>query len=446
MTKTLVVGVLALTIFAAQQSSAQNKKLSAEQLIALAGSGSADMGEAIANSFDAKVLQAGMAWAGHGADFFFAIDSAERPALVLDDGRPLVMNEYKDSNYWYAWAKIEPVGTAHTFHYVVEGKAFGGSLDVPVLGPMSYAIPGVPQGKLSAMKIHTSKIYDGMKSAYWVYVPAQYDPGKPAALMVFTDGASYTRREGNLQALNVFDNLIAAGKMPVTIFVMTMPGDVTDSPGTPTYEFVSRFAAEQKRTLKDAMRSTEYDTVSDRYGRYLRDELLPEALAGLNVRKDAYSRAIAGSSSGGICAFNAAWWMPDQFSRVQSWIGSFTAIQWHERPDVADGGQDYPEKVLREPKRNIRVWTQDGAGDQEKNLGSWPLDNIRMANSLKLSGYDFHFNFGKGTHNPAQGEAELPESLTWLWRDYDPAKTEQTYVQDPAEKDKPVFRVGIVNR
>jgi enterochelin esterase family protein len=329
---------------------------------------------------------------------------------------------------------------------MVNGSPFGGSVDAPAFGPMSYAMPGVPQGKLSERHVNVSKIYDGMKSDYWVYVPAQYDPKVPAALMVFTDGQSYTRREGNLQALNVFDNLIAAHKMPVTIFVMTSPGDVTDSPGTPTYQFVSHFAAEQHRTLKDAMRSTEYDTVSDRYAHFLVDELLPEALAGLNVRTDAYSRAISGSSSGGICAFNVAWQMPNQFSRVQSWIGSFTAIQWHERPDVTAGGQDFPDMVLRGPKHNIRVWSQDGANDQEKDHGSWPLDNIRMANAFHLTDYDFHFSFGKGTHNPAQGEAEMPESMAWLWRDYDPAKTVQTYEQDPTEKEKPVFRVAIVNR
>jgi len=102
--------------------------------------------------------------------------------------------------------------------------------------------------------------------------------------------------------------------------------------------------------------------------------------------------------------------------------------------------------VLRGPKRNIRVWSQDGANDQEKDHGSWPLDNIRMANAFHINGYDFHFSFGKGTHNPSQGEAEMPESMAWLWHDYDPAKTGQTYEQDAAEKAKPVFRVAIMNR
>ncbi len=85
-------------------------------------------------------------------------------------------------------------------------------------------------------------------------------------------------------------------------------------------------------------------TPDNRYVTFLRDEVLAEVGAKYNIRKDAYSRAITGSSSGGICSFNAAWQMPDQFSRVIAWIGSFTAIQWREDPANPDGGQDYPEK------------------------------------------------------------------------------------------------------
>ena len=195
------------------------------------------------------------------------------------------------------------------------------------------------------------------------------------------------------------------------------------------------------------MRSTLYDTVSDRYARYLRDEVLAEVAAKYNIRKDAYSRAITGLSSGAICAFNAAWQMPDQFSRVISWIGSFSSIQWREDPNVQDGGQDFPDKVLRESKRNIRVWMQDGSEDIESDRwGSWPLANLRLANALKLKGYDFHFSFGKGTHNTGHGAAEFPAEMIWLWRDYDPAKTAQTYEMEPSEKSKPVFRVSIGNR
>jgi hypothetical protein len=60
--------------------------------------------------------------------------------------------------------------------------------------------------------------------------------------------------------------------------------------------------------------------------------------------------------------------------------------------------------------------------------------------------YDFHFSFGQGGHDSMHGSAELPESLAWLWRDYDPAKTEQLFEMEEPEKSKPYFRVRIANR
>jgi len=57
---------------------------------------------------------------------------------------------------------------------------------------------------------------------------------------------------------------------------------------------------------------------------------------------------------------------------------------------------------------------------ENPNWGSWPLANIRMANALKTRDYDFHFSFGQGTHNGAQGDAQFPAAMTWLWRNYDP--------------------------
>lgn len=317
----------------------------------------------------------------------------------------------------------------------------------PPLSIDSFQNPSVPAGTLSEKLTITSHIYDGMTSNYWIYAPAQYDPKTPAAVMVFNDGGGYINRKGNHPALNVIDNLIAKHKIPVMIAIFTDPGDISGAPDTPTYKFVETYSKKWSRTLKDSMRSTEYDTVSDRYVRFLRDELLPAVAAKYNLRRDAYSHAITGMSSGGIASFNAAWQMPDTFSRVISWIGSFTAIQWHEDPTIADGGQDYPEKVLREPHRNIRVWLQDGSNDQENpRYGSWPLANLRLANALKLKAYDSHFSFGTGPHSPGEGAAEFPDEMIWLWRDYDPDRTEQTYMQDPEEATKPPFRVSITNR
>ena len=94
----------------------------------------------------------------------------------------------------------------------------------------------------------------------------------------------------------------------------------------------------------------------------------------------------------------------------------------------------------------MRVWLSDGADDIENQAGSWPLNNIQLANALKMRGYDFHFRFGVGSHAIAQGALDLPESLAWLWRGYDPAKTVEEYQMEPEEKAKPLFRVRIDNR
>ena len=103
-------------------------------------------------------------------------------------------------------------------------------------------------------------------------------------------------------------------------------------------------------------------------------------------------------------------------------------------------------RVRREARKNLRVWMSDGADDIEGGAGSWPMNNIQLANSLKLKGYDFHFRFGVSMHSIAQGALDLPESLIWLWRDYDAAKTQQSYQMEESERVKPLFRVSITNR
>src|SRR4051812_3019628 len=78
---------------------------------------------------------------------------------------------------------------------------------------------GVPTGKVSKATWTTSKIYPGTTHDYWIYVPAQYDRSKPAALMVFQDGVGFVNETGNWRVPIVFDNLIHKNQMPVTVGV-----------------------------------------------------------------------------------------------------------------------------------------------------------------------------------------------------------------------------------
>lgn len=442
---------LTSVLLAAACSAFAQQKTSALDLIRLAKNGGPELAQSVSQTFNATELQAGTAFKSHLSSVFFVIEAASKPLLMIDGVIGPELHPLVGTALWYAVAEVPKQGATHSFFYLKDGKRFGGTNDLPVFGPLAYLESGVPSGTLSPPLLHTSKIYDGLQTTYWTYVPAQYDPKVPAALMVVQDGQYYIDRESNLPFLNVLDNLIAQKKTPVIVCVFVSPGKISNAPSTPTYAAAKAYGDKWHRQIEDAMRSTLYDTVSDRYPRFLRDELLPEVEAKYNIRKDAYSRGIMGLSSGAICSFNTAWQMPEQFSRVISWIGSYVSLQWNETPQMAEGGQDYPDKVLREPKRNVRVWLQDGSRDQQfgpaqSKYGSWVAANFRMANALKLTGYDFHFSFGEGSHSGAQGAVELPEELVWLWRDYDPAKKEQIYEQDTDERAKPPFRFTLVDR
>lgn len=268
------------------------------------------------------------------------------------------------------------------------------------LGPDSQRIEGVPQGKVTQYKWNESKIYPGTQRDYWVYVPAQYDGQTPASLMVFQDGGSYVQEGGQFRVPIVFDNLIHKGEMPVTIGLFINPGVIPAS---------AEGAAPRRN------RSFEYDDLGGLYARFLIEEMIPAVAKDYQLTDDPAQRAICGISSGGICAFTAAWERPDYFQKVLSHVGSFANIR---------GGHVYPALIRKSERKPIRVFLQDGSNDLDNAFGSWPLSNQQMAAALKYVNYDYKFEFGDGGHNGKHGGAILPDSLRWLWRDHKTATSE----------------------
>ncbi len=49
-------------------------------------------------------------------------------------------------------------------------------------GPDSKAQPGVPKGEVLKFSFENSRVFPGTYRDYWVYVPAQYSPTKPACV------------------------------------------------------------------------------------------------------------------------------------------------------------------------------------------------------------------------------------------------------------------------
>jgi enterochelin esterase family protein len=261
------------------------------------------------------------------------------------------------------------------------------------LGKDSLKQDGVPTGKVSKFQWTSSKIFEGTERDYWVYVPAQYDGSQPACVMVFQDGQGYVSEDGHSRVPNVFDNLIHQNAMPVTIGIFINPGVFPSVDG--------------KKPRSN--RSFEYDSLGDTYARFLLEEILPEVGKQYKLTDKAEGRAIAGISSGGICAFTVAWERPDAFSKVVSYVGSFTNIR---------GGHVYHALIRKTEKKPIRVFLQDGENDLDNLHGNWPLANREMAAALKFSGYDYRFEMGSEGHNAKHGAAILPEMLRWTWRDY----------------------------
>lgn len=280
--------------------------------------------------------------------------------------------------------------------------------DVYLLGPDSQPHEGVPQGKIIGPLTLVSQVFTNSRH-YWVYVPAQYDASQEACLMIFQDGQAFVKLDGDYRIPYVFDNLIYRREMPVTIGVFVNPGHTAQQPESTSTNWGDSINN----------RPTEYNELNDSYARLIIDELLPKIEKEFRISKRPEDRAIAGASSGAICAFTVAWQRPDQFRKVISTIGSFTNLR---------GGHVYPDLIRNSAPKPIRVFLQDGVNDlRGRGRGAsdpydpkrdWHAQNIKMAAALTAKGYDLNYCWGIGTHSNKQGGAIMPEMLRWLWRDY----------------------------
>lgn len=259
--------------------------------------------------------------------------------------------------------------------------------------PASRRQADVPAGKVTQFSFRNSKIYPGTERDYWVYVPSQYDAAQPASLMVFQDGQSYLNPNGASKATIVFDNLIHRKEMPVTIGVFINPGVVpaTGSEAQPRFN-----------------RSYEYDDFSDKYARFLIEELLPEVQKKYNISSRPDDRGICGASSGAIAAFTAAWYRPDAFRRVYSMIGTYVGLR---------GGEEISTLIRKTEPKPLRIFLQDGSNDNNIYCGDWWMANQMMERSLSFAGYELNHVWGKGAHSHQHGGAIFPDAMRWLWKD-----------------------------
>ena len=276
------------------------------------------------------------------------------------------------------------------------------------IGPDSMAQEGVPKGEIRGPFTLPCNVYPGTQHTYWVYVPAQYDPKLPAALMIYQDGQAFKDEKGDMRAQNVMDNLIYRREIPVMLGVFINPGRTPEqTEPSPQAGWGDGFTN----------RGTEYNTPDDKYARIITEELMPALEKDYNISKDPEMHGIGGSSSGAIAAFSVAWERPNEFRKVLSNVGSFTDIK---------GGYVYPlnPSVLAGKKKPIRVFLCDGRNDNRgirngkyDEKWDWFYQNVRLMKALTKKGYDVNYTWGMNNHGQRFGGVAFPEMMRWLWRD-----------------------------
>jgi len=294
---------------------------------------------------------------------------------------------------------------------------------------------GAPKGKSFqfSMALADSKIFDGKDAtldrskpvnttrSISVYVPAQYQDGTPAPVLVIQDGP------GELNLVRyALDNLTIAQdparKIPPFVAVAVQNGG-SDAQGSE--------------------RGLEYDTMSDRYARFIHLEVLPAVIANASVKaaypnlkftEDPQGRAALGCSSGGAAALSMGWFRPDLFSRIITYSGTFVDQQDDDAPEEAEyplGAWEYHSSkslIANSAKKELRIFLNVNendlrANDPESTYHNWVMANQRTAAALKSKGYHYRYVFGRGRGHCDAGvkSATLADALIWVWRGYQPS-------------------------
>jgi len=292
---------------------------------------------------------------------------------------------------------------------------------------------GNPKGKQFefSMPLADSKIFPGNDATLdpkkevrntrkiFVYIPAAYKDGTKAPLLVTLDGPS------NLNLVrNALDNLTVSKdpnrQLPALIVVSVENGG---------------------NDGKGSERGLEYDTMSDRFARFINDEVLPAVLANKEIKaaypkiaftNDPWGKAAMGCSSGGAAVLTMGWFRPDLFRRLITYSGTFVDQQDDDAPEEKEyplGAWEYHSSmklIEKSDKKPLRIFTHVSEkdirpNDPEETHHNWVMANQRTAAALKAKGYDYRYIFSKASGHCDRNvfETTLADTLVWMWRGYE---------------------------
>jgi len=291
---------------------------------------------------------------------------------------------------------------------------------------------GNPKGKYFefSMPLADSKIFRGNDATLdpnkpvrkqrriFVYIPAAYKDGTKAPVFVTLDGPSRL----NL-VRNALDNLTISKdpnhRLPAFIVIAVENGG-DDSKGSE--------------------RGLEYDTMSDRFTRFINNEVLQAVLNNAEIKvaypniaftADPWGKAVMGCSSGGAAALTMGWFRPDLLRRIISYSGTFVDQQDDDAPEEANyplgaweyhSGMKLIEKSEKKPLRIFMHVSENDlrANDPEETNHNWVMANERTAKVLEAKGYDYRYIFSRATgHCDSRVfEQTIANTLLWIWEGY----------------------------
>jgi len=332
----------------------------------------------------------------------------------------------------FAETSKSPGGDAYTEN---PGKEGNGDFTI---GPDYQTDPdltdrGNPKGKSFefSMPLAGSKIFKGddttltperkpvrKERKIFVYVPAAYQDGTKAPLLIIHDGP------GQLGLVrNALDNLT-----------------ISKNPNRSLPAFIAIAVENGGNDGKNSERGLEYDTMSDRLARFINDEVLPAVLNHADIKAaypklafttNPWGRAAMGCSSGGAAAMSMGWFRPDLFRRIIAYSGTFVDQQDDDAPEEAKfplGAWEYHSgtKLLEtSEKKPLRIFTHvsehdNRENDAEETYHNWVMAGKRTTAALEAKGYDHRYVFSLNTRH-CDGKVfqhTLADTLVWLWRGY----------------------------
>lgn len=240
---------------------------------------------------------------------------------------------------------------------------------------------GVTAGKITEPADFTSTTYDSYKFPYRVYTSANYVNGEPALFLVFGDGGMYLG--GAYKTPTVLDNLTAQGALLPIVALFVDPGP-------------------------DRVKI--YDPPTDKYAKFLTEELIPKIAETYSISKDPEAWATAGYSASGEAGFAVVWHRPDQFHKFFGHSASFGA-------SIDYDNWIWSEKLTQSPKRELRVSLAVAAqGDLSDGRGDWRTINENVGKALAAKGNPYRLIIGPGDHGGLASQQDFPNALRWMWR------------------------------